>query len=170
MMIRPAQSRDLDAIETVYAAARAFMRKNGNLYQWINGYPQRELLEEDVQKGQLFVLEENGGVHGVFAFILGDDPTYAYIEGGRWLNDLPYGTIHRIGTDGAVHGAVKAARDFALQYTDQVRADTHADNLPMQHTLEKNGFVRCGVIYLENGDPRIAYHYSKEAAQSYENF
>lgn len=29
----------------------------------------------------------------------------------------------------------------------------------MQHVLEKNGFVRCGIIHLENGDPRIAYQY-----------
>ena len=162
-MIRPAQISDLPAIEQVYAAARAFMRKNGNMNQWVNGYPQRELLIEDMERGHLFVIEENGAVHGAFAFILGEDPTYNYIEDGQWLNDRPYGTIHRIGTDGMIHGAVKAALDFALRFTDQVRADTHADNHPMQHTLSKNGFVRCGVIYLENGDPRIAYHYSKEA-------
>ena len=155
-MIRPAKSNDLPAIENVYTAARAFMRASGNARQWVNGYPQRELLESDIADKNLFVIEENGAIHGVFAFILGNDPTYNYIEGGDWLNDRPYGTIHRIGTDGAIHGAVKAARDFALQFTDQVRADTHADNHPMQHTLAKNDFVRCGVIYLENGDPRIA--------------
>ena len=98
----------------------------------------------------------------MFAFILGDDPTYAYIEDGQWPNSKPYGTIHRIGTDGTIHGAVKAARDYALQFTDEVRADTHEDNKPMQHTLAKNGFVRCGVIYLEDGAPRIAYQYSKD--------
>ena len=162
-MIRLAQTNDLPAIEAVYAAARAFMRASGNLNQWVGGYPQRTLLMDDIEKGQLYVLEEAGAVHGAFACIPGKDPTYAYIEAGQWLNDLPYATIHRIGTDGTIHGAVKAARDFALRFADQVRADTHADNKPMQHTLEKNGFVRCGVIYLENGDPRIAYQYSKEA-------
>lgn len=162
-MIRLAEAKDLDAIEQVYAAARAFMRASGNMLQWVNGYPQRALLEDDIQKGRLFVIEENGAVHGVFAFILGDDPTYAYIEDGQWPNGKPYGTIHRIGTDGTIHGAVKTALEYALQFTDEVRADTHADNKPMQHTLSKNGFKRCGIIYLENGDPRIAYQYSKEA-------
>ena len=161
-MIRDAVLADLPAIQSIYALARAFMRKSGNLKQWSNGYPDDQLLMDDISKKQLFVLEENGGVHGVFAFILGDAPTYACIEGGRWLNDLPYGTIHRIGTDGTIHGAVKAARDYALQFTDEVRADTHEDNKPMQHTLAKNGFVRCGVIYLEDGAPRIAYQYSKD--------
>ena len=162
-MIRLAEAKDLDAILKVYDAARAFMRASGNMLQWVNGYPQRTLLEDDIQKSQLYVIEENGAVHGVFAFILGDDPTYAYIEDGQWPNGKPYGTIHRIGTDGAIHGAVKTALQYALQFTDEVRADTHTDNKPMQHTLSKNGFQRRGIIYLENGDPRIAYQYSKEA-------
>ena len=169
MTIRSATIADLPALERVYAAARAFMRQSGNMNQWVNGYPQGELLADDIEKGQLYVFEENEAVHGAFACIPGADPTYAYIENGQWLNDLPYATIHRIGTDGTIHGAVRAARDFALRFASQVRADTHADNKPMQHTLTKNGFVRCGVIYLENGDPRIAYHYSKEASAHHEN-
>ena len=162
MQIRPAEKADPDRIEAVYATARAFLRASGNMKQWVNGYPQRALLEADIDQGQLFVITESGTIHGVFAFILGDDSTYAYIEDGKWPNSKPYGTIHRIGNDGAIRGAVKAALDFALQFTDEVRADTHADNAPMQHVLTKNGFVRCGIIYLENGDPRIAYQYSKE--------
>ena len=161
-MIRLAKLEELNDIQRIYDTARAFMRASGNLLQWVNGYPQRELLEADIEKSHLFVIEEDGKLHGVFAFILGDDPAYACIEDGRWLNDKPYGTIHRIGTDGTIHGAVRLARDYALQFTDEVRADTHADNKPMQHTLTKNGFIRCGIIYLENGDPRIAYQYSKE--------
>ena len=45
-----------------------------------------------------------------------------------------------------------------------VRADTHADNVYMQRTLEKSGFVRCGRIYTEDGSPRWAY-YHKAATQ-----
>ena len=161
-MIRLAKLEELNDIQRIYDTARAFMRASGNLLQWVNGYPQRELLEADIEKSHLFVIEEDGVIHAAFAFILGDDPTYAYIEDGKWPNSKPYGTIHRIGTDGTMHGAVRMARDYALQFTDEVRADTHADNKPMQHTLTKNGFVRCGIIYLENGDPRIAYQYSKE--------
>ena len=168
-MIRPAKIFDLPAIENVYTAARAFMRASGNTKQWVNGYPQRELLESDIANGHLFVIEEDGAVHAVFAFILGNDPTYNYIEDGHWLNDKPYGTIHRIGGDGTVKGVLAKALAFALKYTDEVRADTHADNRPMQRALAKNGFVRCGVSYLENGDPRVAYPYSKDASSSHEN-
>jgi len=32
----------------------------------------------------------------------------------------------------------------------------------MQHLLEKNGFVRCGRIFVANGSSRIAYHKVKK--------
>lgn len=162
-MITPATKQDLPAIEKIYTAARAYMRRSGNLLQWADGYPHRPLLESDIEKGQLFVVREEGAIHGVFAFILGDDPTYACIEDGQWPNDRPYGTIHRIASDGRVKGVFTRAFDFARSRADEIRVDTHRDNKTMQHVVQKHGFVRCGIIYLENGDPRIAYQYSKEA-------
>ena len=47
--------------------------------------------------------------------------------------------------------------DFVKDKTTHLRIDTHEDNLVMQHVLEKNGFTKCGIIYLESGDPRLAY-------------
>ena len=161
MNIRLAGYEDLPRILEIYAIGRAYMRSTGNMLQWAGGYPQEEVLKDDIAKHQLFVCEENGMLHGVFAFILGSDPTYAYID-GAWPNEKPYGTIHRIASDGTVKGLVTAARDFGLQFIDEIRIDTHHDNRTMQHVVEKNGFRRCGVIYLENGDPRIAYQWSKE--------
>ena len=35
--------------------------------------------------------------------------------------------------------------------------DTHEKNKTMQHVVEKLGFKRCGIIYIEDGTPRIAY-------------
>lgn len=155
--IRPAVSADLDRLEAVYAEARAFMRRTGNPTQWAGGHPARSLLETDIPKKQLYVVEENGVVHGAFAFIPGDDPTYSYIENGSWLSDAPYGTIHRIGSDGVIHGMFSDVLRFCRGLQTHVRIDTHADNKVMQHIVLKHGFHYCGVIYLENGDPRLAY-------------
>ena len=41
--------------------------------------------------------------------------------------------------------------------TPNLRADTHRDNRIMQHILQKHGFRYCGIIYLLNGDERLAY-------------
>ena len=163
-MIRLAETKDLDAIARVYDAARAYMAASGNPHQWgDSGYPHRELLEKDIEKRRLYVIEENGAVHAVFAFMLGDDPTYCYIEDGQWPNQKPYGTIHRIASDGQIKGMFTKAFSFCRSQIDEIRIDTHRDNKTMQHVVTKHGFKRCGIIYLENGDPRIAYQYSKEA-------
>ena len=162
MNIRPAKYEDLPRIQEIYAIGRAYMRSTGNMLQWAGGYPQENVLMDDIAKQQLFICEDDSAVHGVFAFILGQDPTYGYIE-GQWPNNKPYGTIHRIASDGTVKGLVTMARDFALRFIDEIRIDTHHDNHTMQHVVTKNGFRQCGIIYLENGDPRIAYQYSHAA-------
>ena len=155
--IRKTVPGDVDRIMEIYDTARKFMRSTGNMTQWINGYPGRDLILDDIKKGNSYVGVYDGRVTGTFAFILGDDPTYSYLEDGEWLNDLPYGTIHRLASDGTVHGFLEAAVGFAGGITGNLRIDTHDDNRVMQHLLEKNGFTKCGRIFLENGDPRIAY-------------
>ena len=158
MEIRHTRPEDLPAMLAIYAAARVRMAEDGNPHQWGDeGYPKRELLENDIAAGNSYVLEEDGRVVGTFAFILGDDPTYSYIEDGAWLNSAPYGTIHRIAGDGVTRGVVRAAVDYARGVIPNLRIDTHFDNRRMQHVIEKNGFRRCGVIYVEDGSPRIAY-------------
>ena len=52
-MIRRATLADLPVIENIYAIARQFMADNGNPTQWGDGYPKRELLESDIEKGEL---------------------------------------------------------------------------------------------------------------------
>lgn len=81
------------------------------------------------------------------------------MQQGSWLNDAPYGTIHRLAGDGRMKGIFRKSMDFCRRQCGNLRADTHEDNHTMQHLLEKYGFIKCGKIYLRNGSPRIAYHY-----------
>ena len=156
--VRPAQISDLDNVEAVYASARKYMADNGNPNQWGTSYPSRELLESDISKKQLYVCySSNEHICGVFVLALGDDPTYAKIYDGEWLSDEPYATIHRIASDGTERGILDACLKLAQSTGKQLRADTHADNLMMQHALEKHGFVHCGTIYVADGTPRLAY-------------
>ena len=155
-MIRKAGYTDIRRALDIYDSARWFMRSRGNAVQWVNGYPSEELLRADVAAGQLYVMEDTGGVYAVFAFLLGDDPTYAYIE-GAWRDDSAYGTLHRLGSDGTHHGVFAESAAWAAGRCSHLRADTHADNLTMQRCLEREGFVRCGTIYVEDGTPRVAF-------------
>lgn len=158
-MIRKAEPGDIEALLRVYKAAKAYMRATGNPSQWEEGYPEC-VLDRDIQKGNLYVLcGEDGAVHAAFAFILGEDPTYAVIEEGAWTSGEPYGTIHRVGSDGTERGVFSKCLEFCRARSPYLRADTHHDNKTMQHVLEKHGFVRRGIIYTDDGTPRIAYEY-----------
>ena len=158
MEIRHSEPRDLDDILRVYAAARQTMRETGNPNQWGDSWPPVELVEEDIPAGRSYVMVgDDGQVHGVFVLIVGEDPTYAAIEDGAWLDDEPYGTIHRIAGDGQLRGVFAAAIDYSLGVIGNLRIDTHADNAIMHHAIAKAGFTRCGIIHLEDGSPRVAY-------------
>ena len=156
-MITSATVTDLPEILNIYKHARTFMAQNGNNTQWADGYPHRELLLKDIQKRQLYLCCDAHAVYGVFAFIIGEDTTYAHIEDGSWLSDAPYGTIHRIASAGIVRGIADACLEFCLSAGVNIRIDTHADNHPMLSWIRKRGFEHCGIIRVEDGSPRIAF-------------
>ena len=159
MIIRLASVEDICDILDIYEGARAFMREVGNPNQWTGKYPDEETILSDIEKEKLYVCTENEDILAVFYYNVGIDPTYLKIYDGAWVNDKPYGVIHRIAVSDRARGkgVAKVCFDFAYDKCGNVRIDTHRDNIPMQRALEKNGFTRCGIIYLANGDERIAY-------------
>ena len=158
MTIRPTTYADIDALLAIFAYARAQMAADGNPTQWGDGYPSREQLEHDIQRGVSYVVEKNGQVCATFVFIIGEDPTYAYIEDGQWLNDtLLYGTIHRIASNGQERGIFPFVLHWCSALCPNIRIDTHEDNKRMIHLIEQAKFTRCGIIYTRNNTPRIVY-------------
>lgn len=162
LKIRKTKIEDLEAVMAVYSHARAFMAKTGNPLQWGDGYPKEELIREDIERGISYVAEEEGRIEAVFVYFEGEDPTYHYIE-GKWQNEEPYGVIHRIASLGQTKGSGSFCLQWGFSKCGNLRIDTHEDNRVMQHVLDKNGFQKCGRIYLENGDPRIAYQKIRSA-------
>lgn len=142
----------------VMTAAKIIMRQSGNLHQWVNGYPSATVILSDIEKNGGFVVEDNGKIVAYFAFIASPEPTYEKIYNGLWLDDnRPYHVVHRISSYPEVHGVFKSIMDFCFSNDPNIRIDTHRDNTIMQHNIEKYGFMYCGIIYLTNGDERLAY-------------
>lgn len=159
MEIRTAQKTDINTIMAIYENAKQIMIADGNPTQWNSFYPSRELIEEDIKKQQSYVLVEQGEVVGVFAFIIGEEPTYQYIEDGEWILDTEYGTIHRLASASKARGVAKTCFDFCKEAIPHLRIDTHPDNNIMQRCICANGFKRCGIIYVADGSKRYAYEY-----------
>ena len=159
--IRAAQPADLPAIMEIYSYAREFMAAHGNPNQWgPTNWPPEALIREDIAAGKSFVCENGGEITGVFYFDCGPDiePSYRVIENGAWRKDAPYGVIHRIASAKNARGVGHAAVAWALERCGYLRIDTHPDNVVMQRFLEKEGFVRCGIIHVPQDEyPRFAY-------------
>ena len=159
LTIRKACADDYERIMEIYRYAQEFMIATGNPTQWGHFNPTPEMIQEDISLNRCHAVCDESGIHGVFALFSGEEPTYTCIENGSWLNDEPYMTIHRMAGDGQVSGIFRFSVDYVRTLTDNIRIDTHENNHVMQSLAEKNGFKKCGIIYLRNGSPRIAYHW-----------
>ena len=157
MTIRKAVCEDKEEILSIFAIAREYMRSTGNHEQWSGGYPDEQIIDEDIKNGCSYVCEEGGEIIAVFYFNIGVDPTYNVIYEGEWRNSLPYAVIHRIAVKYQGRGLVKTCFDYCFGQYNNLKIDTHKDNIPMQKALFKNGFEYCGIIHLKNGDERLAY-------------
>ncbi len=163
MNIRKATTDDIRQILQIYAYARTQMKRSGNPGQWKDSYPALEIIEQDIQNGTSYVIEDTAQaeaeseIAAVFVLIHGDDPTYRRIENGSWLNHEPYAAVHRIASSGKRKGILRCCLSFCEARAANIRIDTHADNHIMQHLLESSGYCKCGRIYVADGSPRIAY-------------
>lgn len=149
---------ELPEVVSLINAGRRVMREHGNLHQWDDNHPSVDQLREDIEHGYCHLLKENGMCIATFAFVPGPDITYRKIEHGEWIdNEKPYYVIHRVASLPDHHGVMADILGYCFAHTDNIRIDTHRDNLIMQHSLHKAGFCYCGIIHLLNGDERVAY-------------
>lgn len=155
-IIRLAELSDLPHIMPIFEKARKFMQLTGNPSQWIDGYPSEEIITHDIEQRNFYVETSGNAITGGFAFITGDEPSYKIIQ-GEWLDNAPYGTIHRLASDGSRKGFADRCIEFCRNKISTLRADTHKDNLLMQKALLRNGFQYCGIIRVANGTERLAY-------------
>lgn len=163
-MIRLAEVSDIPALLAIFDKARSYMRAQGNSTQWVGGYPDEKTLRSDIASSNLYVMEEGGRSYGAFAFIIGEDPAYKRIDGGSWSSDEPYGTIHRIGSDGSRKGVFDECVEYCKGRIGHLRIDTHELNGTMRHLILRAGFVHAGTIYVGDGSPRLAFEWLKERA------
>ena len=165
MTIRPTAKADADALLALFAEARGTIAALG-IDQWQNGYPDRSVVEEDIDRGLSYAVTDSTGAL-IATFVLVDrEPTYDRIVDGQWLtgDTRAYIAMHRVAVSVACRGTgipdhiVRFAAEHAMAAgCRSVRIDTHEGNAVMRRMLEKRGFVWCGRIFLTDGSERVAY-------------
>ena len=163
---RRAQNSDVDKIVQILQDAISFLKESGSS-QWQSGYPNRETVEEDIEKRVAWVLTVDNEVAGYAAVVIGREPTYADIE-GKWENNVDtYATIHRIAVSSKFRGMHLSqfflSNIISLTYAQGIhnfRIDTSRKNKIVQHIAVSHNFIERGIIQVTE-DPvdssRIAY-------------
>ena len=156
---------EIDAIIGIVSDARSRIGRLG-IDQWQYCYPSREVIAEDIRAGRSFVArDDDGSLCAVFTVIFDGEPAYDKIFGGAWVSEgKNYLAVHRIAVSGEKlrRGVASQAMGFVEEMAKEmersgVRIDTHEGNAPMRAMLERNGYIHCGSVYLENGEHRVAY-------------
>lgn len=162
MKIELSTNENLKDVLNIINQAKLYMKENG-INQWNEDYPKIESLENDILNKNSYIVKDGEKIIGTFVLIFGDEKNYQKIE-GNWKTDLPYGTLHRVAVDNLYKG--KGIAKFILDFAERkakeknifsLRIDTHRDNLSMRRFIEKSNFDFCGIIYVEDGSPRVAF-------------
>lgn len=162
MIKRIANENDMEQIMEIVENAKSYMKED-KINQWSENYPNEDVFLTDLKENRLYVAEIYGKVVGMAVLVLDGDEDYKNID-GKWLINGKYGVIHRIAVnpDYKSQNVAKNLLDFfenklkELNY-DSIRVDTHKDNKSMLRFIEKNGFQKCGIVYIRKTDERIAF-------------
>jgi len=137
-------------------------RKADGSEQWQDGYPNPDVLKNDIDKGAGFVLTDGVTIIGYCAVLVNDEPAYANIE-GKWLTDGDFLVVHRLAISekylgkGFAKKMFECIEEFALSnQIYSIKADTNFDNIAMLKIFEKLYYTYCGEVYFR-GKPRKAY-------------
>jgi GNAT superfamily N-acetyltransferase len=152
MRIRLATREDLPALMELMRRVVPLMRAAGNL-QWDETYPNEAIFQRDIDLGQLWVAEAGGGIGGLAAITMDQEPDYAQVG---WDIDEPAVVVHRLAVDPAFRGAgmagalmQKAEQVAAQRGVSVLRVDTNTQNAATQRLFPKLGYELAGEIGLE---------------------
>ena len=162
MIKRIANENDIAQIMEIVENAKSYMKEN-KINQWSENYPNEDVFLTDLKENRLYVADIDGKVVGMAVLVFDGDEDYKNID-GKWLVNGKYGVIHRIAVnpDYKSQNVAKNLLDFfenklkELNY-DSIRVDTHKDNKSMLRFIEKNGFQKCGIVYIRKTDERISF-------------
>lgn len=161
MNLRKATFIEIPAIWEILQQAIQQRKQDGS-DQWQNGYPNEQVIHNDISNGNGYVLVDNNIIIAYVAIIFGIEPAYNDIK-GKWLTNGDYLVIHRVATLNTVKRKGVASRLFRMiedlcvkEKVYSIKVDTNFDNIPMLKIFDKLGYVYCGEVLLM-GAPRKAY-------------
>lgn len=154
MHFRKAERADIPAIAEIYADIHTAEESGKTSTGWIRSiYPTRKTAEQSLERGDLFVAEDNGIIVGTA--IINQQQVDVY-EKGNWSYDAPDAEIMVLHTlvispkysgKGYGSGFVRFYEEYALSHNCRyLRIDTNAKNARARAMYKKLGFQEIGIV------------------------
>jgi len=163
-MIRKATWDDLDAVERLYEEMHDAKAAGLIITNWRRGiYPSRATAEAALQRGDLFVMEEDGRIIG--SGIINQTQLGIY-AGAAWKHKVPDEQVCVLHTlmispaeqrKGHAREFLRFYEEYALEHgCNELRIDTSEINTPARAMYRKHGFEEVGIATSElNGIPGV---------------
>lgn len=154
MIIRKATEANIDAVEKLYDAIHTAEETGQQTIGWIRGiYPVREIAERAFDRGELYVLEDDGEIHGTGIINNTQDASYA---NGNWAGEAPDDKVcvlHTLVIDPACSGRgygkafVAFYENYAIETgCTELRFDTNERNSVARAMYKKLGYTEVGIV------------------------
>jgi len=165
MIISKASKKDLEQLYAITKSCAKELIKKG-IFQWSELYPSKEILQNDIDLGQLWKLEVQKNNIGIIVLTEIEDKEYQPV---KWLtNNSKNLYIHRLAISPSFQGKGYANKlmGFAENYAyeknyNSIRLDTFSENIQNQKFYEKRNYRRLESIYFENQSELPFYCYEK---------
>ena len=155
MEFRPATIDDLDALVALYGAATQDMLRQG-IDQWDEYYPDREILTEDVESGDMTLGLLDG--EPACAWVVNREYEPEYVSGAWEHTGGEFCVLHRLCVNPEQQGRGLARQAMARMEKnaldkgfDSVRLDVFSQNLHAQRLYERLGYKRTGEVRFRKG-------------------
>ena len=163
MNFKQATTHDLPLIMNIIKEAQSYFKQN-HINQWQNNYPNNQTIENDIKNGYSYVLLEEEEIIATVCVSFDGEANYENIMDGSWLSNGEYAVIHRLAVKDTHKGkgistiVFKKIEDMCIEKgITSIKVDTHEENASMQKLLQKNNFQYCGIIFVADQSPRVAF-------------
>nr|WP_317631026.1 GNAT family N-acetyltransferase [uncultured Flavobacterium sp.] len=139
-------------------------RKNEGSTQWQDGYPNEQVVVNDIANGEGYVVETHENI--LVAYIVVSErpePAFEELKTGWLTFNTPYLVMHRLAI--TQNPKIKGLATWILQQVEKIaqsknitslKVDTNFDNFAMLHIFKKLDYVYCGEVFYR-GSPRKAF-------------
>ncbi len=163
-IIRKATDADIDRIEEIYDRIHDYEEEGKQTIGWIRVvYPVRKTAEDSLERGDLFVMEDEGDIVATAIINQIQVPDYKYAKWRYEAEDDEVMVLHTLivdpqnGKNGYGKAFVQFYEDYALENgCHELRMDTNARNQRARAMYAKLGYWEADIVpCVFNGIPDV---------------